>query len=105
VLTIANPVETIKVLHRIVAKGNRSHLISEAVLHDVESTAKGNLAKRLKAGAPGQCRKGPVLNQIRSVERRRSKLRPDDSKREKLAGPAAVTKYNKWIVATGRILN
>ena len=50
-INVVLPVETIKVLDRVAPKGNRSRLISEAVLHYVESRAKGNLADRLKAGA------------------------------------------------------
>ena len=50
-INVVLPVETIKVLDRVAPKGNRSRLISEAVLHYVESRAKGNLAERLKAGA------------------------------------------------------
>ena len=50
-INVVLPVETIKVLDRVAPKGNRSRLISEAVLHYVESRAKGNLAEQLKAGA------------------------------------------------------
>jgi CopG family transcriptional regulator/antitoxin EndoAI len=50
-INVALPIETIKVLDRVAPKGNRSRLISEAVLHYVESKAKSNLAERLKAGA------------------------------------------------------
>jgi CopG family transcriptional regulator/antitoxin EndoAI len=50
-INVVLPVETIKVLDRVAPKGHRSRLISEAVLHYVESRAKGNLAERLKAGA------------------------------------------------------
>ncbi len=50
-INIVLPVETIKVLDRVAPKGNRSRLISAAILHYVECTAKSNLAKRLKEGA------------------------------------------------------
>ncbi|MCC6861901.1 MAG: hypothetical protein IT158_25240 [Bryobacterales bacterium] len=50
-INIVLPVETIRVLDRVAPKGSRSRLISEAVLHYVESKAKSNLAERLKAGA------------------------------------------------------
>ena len=50
-INIVLPVETIKVLDRVAPKGNRSRLISEAVLYYVQSKAKNNLADRLKAGA------------------------------------------------------
>jgi hypothetical protein len=48
---VGPPVETIKLLDRVAPKGNRSRLISEAVLHYLDSKAKGNLPERLKAGA------------------------------------------------------
>lgn len=50
-INVVLPVETIKVLDRVAPRGNRSRLISEAVLYYVESRAKSNLAERLKAGA------------------------------------------------------
>lgn len=50
-INVVLPVETLRVLDRVAPKGNRSRLISEAVLYYVESKAKSNLAERLKAGA------------------------------------------------------
>ncbi len=50
-INIVLPVETIKVLDRVAPKGNRSRLISDAVLHYVSSRSKANLAERLKQGA------------------------------------------------------
>ena len=50
-INVVLPVETINILDRVSPKGNRSRLISEAVLYYVESRAKSNLAERLKAGA------------------------------------------------------
>ena len=50
-INVVLPVETIKVLDRVAPKGNRSRLISAAVLHYVQCSAKSNLAKRLKEGA------------------------------------------------------
>ncbi len=50
-INVVLPVETLQVLDGLAPKGNRSRLISEAVLHYVESCAKRNLAARLKAGA------------------------------------------------------
>lgn len=50
-INVVLPVETIKVLDRVAPKGNRSRLISEAVLHYVVTKAKNNLVERLKAGA------------------------------------------------------
>ncbi len=50
-INIVLPMETITLLDRIAPKGNRSRLISEAVLHYAESKARTHLAARLKAGA------------------------------------------------------
>ncbi len=50
-INVVLPVETIKVLERAAPKGNRSRLISEAVIHYVTCRAKSNLADRLKQGA------------------------------------------------------
>ena len=50
-INIVLPVETIEVLDRVAPKGNRSRLISEAVIHYVTSRARTNLAERLKQGA------------------------------------------------------
>ena len=38
-------------LDRVAPKGNRSRLISEAVMHYVASRGRNNLAEQLKAGA------------------------------------------------------
>jgi CopG family transcriptional regulator/antitoxin EndoAI len=56
-INVVLPVEIIKVLERVAPRGNRSRLISEAVLHYVESRAKSNLAERLKAGALANARR------------------------------------------------
>jgi CopG family transcriptional regulator/antitoxin EndoAI len=50
-INIVLPVETIEVLERVAPRGNRSRVISEAVIHDVTYRAKRNLAERLKQGA------------------------------------------------------
>jgi CopG family transcriptional regulator/antitoxin EndoAI len=50
-INIMLPVETIRVLDRVAPKGNRSRVISDAVMHYVTSKAKSNLAQQLKAGA------------------------------------------------------
>jgi metal-responsive CopG/Arc/MetJ family transcriptional regulator len=43
--------ETARVLDRVTSKGNRSRLISDAVMHYVSFRGKSNLAEQLKAGA------------------------------------------------------
>jgi CopG family transcriptional regulator/antitoxin EndoAI len=50
-INVVLPVETLRVLDRVAPKGNRSRLISEAVLQFVKSRSRRNLAVRLKAGA------------------------------------------------------
>lgn len=50
-INIVLPEATLKVLERVAPKGNRSRLISDAVLHYVTTRAKASLAERLKQGA------------------------------------------------------
>jgi CopG family transcriptional regulator / antitoxin EndoAI len=49
-VNVVLPDETVQVLDRIAPKGNRSRLISDAVMYYVSSRGKSNLAKQLKAG-------------------------------------------------------
>ncbi len=49
-INIMLPEETVRVLDRVAPRGNRSRLISEAVLHYISSRGRSNLAKHLKAG-------------------------------------------------------
>ena len=50
-INVILPDETVRVLDRVAPKGNRSRVISEAVLHYVSSRGRSNLAEQLKAGA------------------------------------------------------
>jgi CopG family transcriptional regulator/antitoxin EndoAI len=50
-INIILPEETIRVLDRLAPRGNRSWLISDAVLYYATAKAKDNLAERLKQGA------------------------------------------------------
>ena len=50
-INVVLPEETIRVMDTIAPKGNRSRLISDAVLYYVTSKAKSHLAERLKQGA------------------------------------------------------
>jgi len=50
-INVVLPEETVRVLDRVAPKGNRSRLISDAVLHYVSTRGKMNLAEQLKAGA------------------------------------------------------
>lgn len=49
-INIVLPETTVKVLDRVAPKGNRSHFISRAVLHYVQSVGKQSLREQLKAG-------------------------------------------------------
>lgn len=50
-INIMLPDQTVKVLDRVAAKGDRSRFISEAVLHYVKTQSTANLRERLKEGA------------------------------------------------------
>jgi CopG family transcriptional regulator/antitoxin EndoAI len=49
-INIVLPETTVKVLDRVAPKGNRSHFISQAILHYVDTVGKQNLKEQLKAG-------------------------------------------------------
>ena len=49
-INIVLPETTLRVLDRVAPKGNRSHFISEAVLHYVHNVGKRSLKEQLKAG-------------------------------------------------------
>jgi metal-responsive CopG/Arc/MetJ family transcriptional regulator len=46
-INVILPEETMRVLDRVAPKGNRSRLISDAVMYYVSSRGKSNLAERL----------------------------------------------------------
>ena len=50
-INITLPEDTVRLIDRLVAKGDRSRLIDEAVTHYVKATSRAELRKRLKAGA------------------------------------------------------
>jgi CopG family transcriptional regulator/antitoxin EndoAI len=50
-INVILPEETVQVLDRVAPKGNRSRLISDAVMYYVSSRGRSNLAAQLKAGA------------------------------------------------------
>ncbi len=50
-VNITLPEETIKMIDRVAAKGDRSRLIDEAVRHFVKARHRHTLKKRLKEGA------------------------------------------------------
>ena len=47
-INIMLPEETVRVLDRVAPKGNRSRIISDAVLFYVSSRGRSNLAERLR---------------------------------------------------------
>jgi len=50
-LNITLPEETVRLIDRVAAKGDRSRFIAEAVTHYVGSSGRAQLRKRLKEGA------------------------------------------------------
>ncbi len=50
-INVSLPQETVDLLDRLAPKGDRSHLIAEAVKFYVEHTGRANLRKRLQEGA------------------------------------------------------
>jgi CopG family transcriptional regulator/antitoxin EndoAI len=50
-INISLPEETVGLLDRVAPRGDRSHLIAEAVKFYVEHTGRAQLRKRLKEGA------------------------------------------------------
>lgn len=50
-INVILPDETMRVLDRVAPKGNRSRVISDAVMHYVSCRGRSNLAEQLKAGA------------------------------------------------------
>ena len=49
-INIMLPAKTLAVLDKVAPKGNRSRMVSEAVLHYVETYGKRSLREQLKAG-------------------------------------------------------
>jgi len=60
-INVILPEETMRVLDRVAPKGNRSRLISDAVMHYVMSRGKSNLAERLKAGYEANARRDRAI--------------------------------------------
>jgi CopG family transcriptional regulator/antitoxin EndoAI len=50
-INVILPEETVRVLDRVAPRGNRSRLISDAVVYYISSRGRSNLAAQLKAGA------------------------------------------------------
>jgi CopG family transcriptional regulator/antitoxin EndoAI len=50
-INISLPDETVRLIDRVAAKGDRSHFIAEAVRHYIAQTGRARLKKRLKDGA------------------------------------------------------
>ena len=60
-INIVLPETTLNVLDRVAPKGNRSHFISQAVLHYVHSVGKKSLKEQLKAGYEANAEEGLTL--------------------------------------------
>jgi len=50
-LNITLPEETVRLIDRVAAKGDRSRLIAEALTHYLRATGRSRLRKRLREGA------------------------------------------------------
>ena len=50
-LNITLPEETVRLIDRVAAKGDRSRLIAEALTHYLRATDRSRLRKRLREGA------------------------------------------------------
>ena len=50
-INITLPEETVRLLDRVAAKGERSRLIAKAITHYVGATGRAHLRKRLREGA------------------------------------------------------
>ena len=50
-LNITLPEETVRLIDRVAAKGDRSRLIAEAVAHYVRATGRTRLRRRVREGA------------------------------------------------------
>lgn len=62
-INVILPTQTIRVLDRIVPKGNRSSFIDTAIQYYVTHQAKNNLAKRVAAGARANAQRDLELAQ------------------------------------------
>ena len=50
-INITLPEETIRLIDRVIQRGNRSRFIDQAVKHYLETVGRANLKRRLKEGA------------------------------------------------------
>ena len=62
-LNITLPEETVRLIDRVAAKGDRSRLIAEAVAHYVRATGRARLRRRLKEGAMRRAQRDARLAQ------------------------------------------
>ena len=62
-INVVLPEETIQVLDRVAPKGERSRVISDAVIYYVKARARRNLAEQLKEGAAANAQRDLDLAQ------------------------------------------
>ena len=62
-INVILPDETVRLLDRVSPKGNRSRLISDAVLFYVASKGRSHLAEQLKAGALANAKRDLAIAQ------------------------------------------
>jgi CopG family transcriptional regulator/antitoxin EndoAI len=60
-INVILPEETVRVLDHVAPRGNRSRVISDAVMHYVSSRGRSNLAEQLKAGALANARRDMAI--------------------------------------------
>jgi len=60
-INVSLPQETVDLLDRVAPRGDRSHLIAEAVKFYVEHTGRANLRKRLQEGATGRAERDRII--------------------------------------------
>ena len=60
-INITLPDATVRLIDRVAAKGDRSRLIDQAVLHYVQKTGRAELRKQLREGAARRAKRDLVL--------------------------------------------
>ena len=60
-INVILPDETVRALDRVAPKGNRSRVISDAVMYYISNRGRSNLAEQLKAGALANARRDMAI--------------------------------------------
>jgi len=90
-INVILPEETVRVLDRVAPKGNRSRLISDAVIHYVSSRGRSNLAEQLKAGALANAKRISHCEEWFPLEEKHGRVTQSRRQRPKIAFPKEVT--------------